>query len=71
MQRISDGIPRIFFYGVIRQILVAKNKKLANITEEELRADPEAWEEIERFAQLEGLTLSDAIEERKKFRFVH
>lgn len=64
-------IVAIFLYAWIRQILIAKNKKLDEMAEVDLSQDKEAWEELEKYARLEGISNEEAMENRRNFRFVH
>lgn len=57
-------------YIWIRQILVNKNKKLERMANADLSQNSEAYEELEKYAHLEGITIEEAMQNRKNFRFV-
>lgn len=59
------GIPRV----VIRQMLVADNKRLER--EEQKEMTPAKRLRIEEAARLEGLTFEEALERNKGFRYLY
>lgn len=61
----------IGMFAWIRQILIGKNKKLDAMAEVDVSQDQEAWEELEKYARLEGISIEEALENRRNFRFVH
>lgn len=62
----ADCLPRV---TVVRQILIAENKKLDQNEFGEMTVAER--ERIEEAARLEGLTLEEALERKKGFRYLY
>lgn len=57
-------------YISIRQILVNKNKKLERMAAEDMTEDSEGYEELGKYAKLEGISIAEAMENRRNFRYI-